>query len=63
MDAMAKDRKITVDGKGDPYTKKMYDLMRMQETGYEDDQYYYKRKGNTLYKVPKGSGGSFRGLA
>ena len=53
MDAMGRDRKINVNGSGDPYNRKIYELMSSQHNYGEDSQFYYKQVGNTLYKQRK----------
>ena len=53
MNAMHRDRKITINGSADPYNKKIYEFMIKQGSGYEDNDYYYKEVGNTLYKTRK----------
>jgi hypothetical protein len=52
MDAMSRDRKIIVK-QSDPYTQKMYELMQGQVQYGEDNEYYYKHKGNMLIKTRK----------
>jgi len=52
MDAMSRDRKIVI-SQVDPYTQKMYDLMRSQPVYGEDNEFYYKHKGNMLIKTKK----------
>ena len=53
MDAMARDRKITLNGSGDPYNRKIYELMRSQERYGEDNEYYIQHKGNRTLKIRK----------
>jgi len=53
MDAMGRDKKITVKGGADPYNKKLYELMKNKETYGEDDKFYIKHKGGTTFKVRK----------
>ena len=53
MDAMGRDRKINVNGASDPFTRKMYELMKNQHNYGQDNSFYYKQVGNTLYKVRK----------
>jgi hypothetical protein len=52
MDAMSRDRKIIVK-QSDPYTQKMYELMQGQVQYGEDNDFYYKHKGNMLIKTRK----------
>ena len=52
MDAMSRDKKIIIK-QSDPYTQKMYELMSEQVQYGEDNEFYYKHKGNMLIKVKK----------
>jgi hypothetical protein len=52
MDAMSRDRKIIVN-QTDPYTQKMYELMQNQVQYGEDNEFFYKHKGNMLIKTRK----------
>ena len=52
MDAMNRDKKIVASG-SDPYTRKMYELMKTQVQYGEDNEYFYKHKGNMLIKTKK----------
>jgi len=53
QDALNRDRKIIIGGGGDPYNKKMYELMKETHNYGEDNQFYYKQVGNTIYKTKK----------
>ena len=53
MDAMARDRKIEITRGADPYTRKMFELMQKQEIYGEDNEFYYKHKGNMVLKIRK----------
>ncbi len=52
MDAMSRDRKITIN-RTDPYTQKMYDLMKLQVQYGQDNENYYKHKGNITWTTKK----------
>ncbi len=51
--AMSRDKKITVNNAADPYSRKLYELMRSKETYGEDGKFYYKHKNGVLYKARK----------
>ena len=53
QDALNRDRKIIIGGGGDPYNKKMYELMKETHNYGEDKEFYYKQVGNTIYKTKK----------
>ena len=53
QDALNRDRKILITGGGDPYSKKMYELMKNTHNYGEDTEFYYKQVGNTIYKTRK----------
>jgi hypothetical protein len=53
MDAMARDRKIEINRGVDPYTKKMYELMKQNPVYGEDNEFYYMHKGNMKIQIRK----------
>ena len=53
MDAMSRDKKISISGSGDPYTRKMYELMQTRHSYGEDEKYYYKQVGNAIHMTKK----------
>ena len=54
MNAMNRDRKITVNGASDPFTRKIFEVLSKQHNYGEDNEYYYKQVGNTIFKERKG---------
>lgn len=53
IDAMSRDRKISLNNIGDPYNRKIYELMRSQERYGEDKEHYIIHKGNHIMKIKK----------
>jgi len=51
--AAGKERGLIIRGGADPYTRKLYELMRSKETYGEDNNYFYKHKGNMTFRVRK----------
>ena len=53
MQSMSRDRKIEVKGSQDPWTKKIFEHMQGTVNYWEDNDFFYTKKGNTTLKIRK----------